>query len=145
MRTLYISTLIFLISCGGTEDENIVLDTEVEQVEKQVEELDTTIENTVNLKEPGIYQEYHPNGQLKIEGLNNMYGNREGIWISFYEDGTKWSETFYSDGIKSGHSVTFFPNGSVRYVGEYQNDERIGTWKFYDDQGNLSNEENFSK
>lgn len=145
MKNLYLFLFILTFSCSGSSNEHIELDSEVGEVEVQEEKQDSVIENKIVLNEPGIYEEFHENGQLKIEGLNNMYGNREGLWVAYYEDGTKWSENFYTDGIKSGHSVTFFPNGNVRYVGEYKNDERVGTWKFYDLEGNLTNEENFSK
>ena len=133
------------MSCAGTEGDEIELESDVSETQEKTSTLDTVVENTVNTSEPGIYQEYHQNGQLKIEGLNNIYRNREGLWVSYYDDGTKWSENFYSNGIKSGHSVTFFPSGNVRYVGEYRNDERFGTWKFYDEQGNLTNEEKFTQ
>jgi antitoxin component YwqK of YwqJK toxin-antitoxin module len=39
--------------------------------------------------------------------------------------------------------VTFFPNGKIRYVGEYKDDEKSGNWKFYDEAGLLISEENY--
>lgn len=145
MKFLYILPLFLIVSCSGAEEDNLDLESEIEDYQENVTTPDTAVTPAENINQPGNYQEFHPNGALKIEGLNNMYGNREGLWAAFYEDGTKWSENFYSNGVKSGHSITFFPNGNVRYVGEYRNDERIGVWKFYDEEGNITGEENFSK
>lgn len=144
MKYLAFCSLIFLLSCNGSEEQSIEIESDSNVVVNEEVETDTVSEK-VNTKAPGKYEEFHPNGQLKIEGLNNMYGNREGLWVAYYEDGTKWSETYYSNGIKSGHSVTFFPSGTIRYVGEYKNDERVGTWKFYDETGKLTSEEKFQK
>ena len=55
----------------------------------------------------------------------------------------KWSETVYSAGNKNGPSITFYPNGKIRYVGEYTNDDKSGEWKFYDEAGNVVKTENY--
>ena len=78
-----------------------------------------------------------------MEGKLNANGNRDGLWISYYENGTKWSESYYDDGSREGHSLSFFPSGQTRYIGEYKNDKKIGVWKFYDEDGELFKEETF--
>ena len=132
---LLLIPLSFLFSCGQ-EDEEQIENTEI-TTEEIVEEI------VADPNAPGDYEEYYPNGALKIKGKNNSEGNREGLWISYYDNGIKWSESYYDNGIKNGHSLTFFPNGGIRYVGEYDNDVKIGTWKFYDETGELVNEEEF--
>lgn len=89
------------------------------------------------------YEEFYEGGALKIEGDFDENQKRNGLWISYYEDGTKWSESFYVHGLKDGHSVTFYPNGSVRYVGEYKDDIQTGNWRFFDESGELAREENY--
>lgn len=101
-----------------------------------------TIDNTP-VENPAEHIEYHPNGQVKIKGRMNKAGERHGLWVSYYDNGTKWSESYYVDGERDGHSLTFYPNGRVRYIGEYKNDIKVGNWKFYDEEGNLTKEENF--
>lgn len=87
--------------------------------------------------------EYHPNGNIKMEGRLNEKGQRDGLWISYYENGTKWSESYYVDGLRDGHNLSFFPNGRIRYVGEYKNDKKVGTWKFYNEDGSFATEETY--
>lgn len=89
------------------------------------------------------YQELYPDGRIKIEGNYDSDQKRSGLWISYYENGLKWSETVYSAGNKNGHSITFYPNGKIRYVGEYTNDDKSGEWKFYDEAGNVVKTENY--
>ncbi|NOQ73820.1 MAG: hypothetical protein GQ574_17565 [Crocinitomix sp.] len=89
------------------------------------------------------YQEFHETGELKIEGNYDDNEARHGLWVSYYETGIKWSESHYTHGTRNGHSITFFPNGKVRYVGEYTDDKQVGHWVFYDEEGNIVKEEDY--
>ncbi|MCB9224667.1 MAG: hypothetical protein R2780_00080 [Crocinitomicaceae bacterium] len=135
---LHIALVLFLISCSDEEKKGIVeIETSIDESEIVKPEIVDTI------SKPGETVEYHPNGAVKIRGKLNEMGQREGLWISYYDNGVKWSESYYVNGILDGHSLTFFPNGKVRYVGEYKNGEKSGTWKFYDELGEFVKEENF--
>jgi len=146
MKNFFFIPLLFLISCNSSQDstaeteapEEII--TEDHQPSNQVEETLVTPEET---SLAGDYIENYPSGKLKMEGKLNANGNRDGLWISYYENGTKWSESYYDDGSKEGHSLSFFPSGQTRYIGEYKNDKKIGVWKFYDEDGELFKEETF--
>lgn len=118
-----------LVACQSTE----------EQSENHTES--KVANTTAEPKKPAekgvkIHREYHENGQLKMEGPM-VNGKRHGVWISWYENGLKWSETTFSHGIKSGRTVTYYDNGMMRYNGEYANDERVGVWHFYNEEGKL--------
>ena len=89
------------------------------------------------------YQEFHETGELKIEGNFDDNEARHGLWVSYYETGIKWSESHYSHGNKEGHSITFYPSGKVRYLGEYADDNQVGHWTFYDEEGNVVKEEDY--
>lgn len=138
MRTITFSILsLFLIACAGNHEET-------EPNREETAESDSIVDlsdgqSTVSDK----VTEYHPNGNIRMEGKLNENGERDGLWISYYDDGSKWSESYYNNGLKDGHSITFFPNGQVRYVGEYKNDQKVGTWTFYDESGELVTEETF--
>lgn len=93
--------------------------------------------------DPNAYNEYYENGQLKIEGTYDENKQRTGLWVSYYENGIVWSKSYYLDGKKNGHSITFFPSGKVRYVGEYKDDEMSGNWTFKDEQGNVVDEKTY--
>ena len=133
--------LIILISCSGSEEEEngVEIETTINEV---VEDTTTTVAPDT-LTKSGETVEYHPNGAVKMRGKLNDNGMRHGLWISFYDNGIKWSEAYYIDGVLDGHSITFFPNGKVRYIGEYKNGDKTGTWKFYDEAGELVKEENY--
>ena len=133
MRSIFfLSIIALLFSCKGSDIENS------ESTEK-----DTTVAITLDATSSDKTVEYHPNGNIKMEGNLNDDGLRQGLWIAYYENGTKWSESYYVDGIRDGHSLSFFPNGRVRYVGEYKNDIKVGTWKFYNEDGSLATEETY--
>jgi antitoxin component YwqK of YwqJK toxin-antitoxin module len=92
----------------------------------------------------GIYTEYYPGRKkIKIQGAQNNEKQREGKWVFFSETGLELSITYYKNGKRTGHSIVKYPNGSLRYVGEYENDQMIGVWKFYDEKGNLTQEKDY--
>lgn len=146
MKYLFYFPIILLFSCSSNEETQVTSEEPIEEVTQSNSEIETESLDSVVASEPslaGNYQENYPNGALKIEGETNAKGNRDGLWISYYEDGTKWSESYYNDGSKEGHTLSFFPNGQARYVGEYKNDLKTGTWKFYAEDGELIKEESF--
>ena len=112
------------------ESEN---ETQVEQPEDLIERM------------PNFYREYFPGKkQIKLMGPLDSEGNRHGAWESFFEHGQKNSATYFVHGKKDGHSIVYYPNGATYYMGEYKNDQKIGVWKQFDEQGNLISQEDFS-
>ncbi len=101
------------------------------------------VESSKEKTEPVIQQsptdevdvvEHYENGVVKIQG-KSVDGKRVGTWESFFENGYKWSEVEYANGVKKGPVVVFYKNGMMRYQGRYYNDERAGLWTFYDTTG----------
>ncbi len=132
---LYILLFTSIYSCSSDQEE-VVLETQTEPVEIEVEQSDIGIS-------PGEFIEYHPNGNIKMKGRYNSDKEREGLWISYYDNNVKWSESYYVNGKRDGHSLTFFPNGQIRYRGEYDMEKKVGTWTFYSESGEIINEENY--
>jgi antitoxin component YwqK of YwqJK toxin-antitoxin module len=129
-KLLYLFICISLISCGEKE-------------EKQKQEPTVEAEELVVI-ENGKYTEYYPGRkQVKFEGNQDDDKQRHGKWVFYGEDGTEISTAFYDHGIKHGHSVVRYPNGTIHYYGEYNYDEKIGVWKTYDDKGKLIEEKDF--
>ena len=90
------------------------------------------------VEENGRYTEWYPGHQhIKISGRKNQEGQRTGVWKYFSEQGIELSITLYNNGLKEGHTIVKHPNGALRYTGEYLNDEPIGEWKFYNEEGQL--------
>ena len=133
--------LVFSCACGGENKKNIVIETKLDDKEA-IESTQNNNQNSTEIK-PGEYFEYHESGGIKIKGFYNDNLLREGLWVSYYENGTKWSEAYYVDGKRDGHNLTFYPNGKVRYIGEYKNDLKFGEWSFYDENGNLTKTEKY--
>ena len=86
---------------------------------------------------------YYPNRKVEMSGTYKN-AKRDGYWVSFYENGNKWSEGNYRDGMAEGRRTTYFESGKVRYTGEYLNNRRVGKWQFYDEAGNLLKEVDFT-
>ena len=141
---LITALLLGMIACGDASTEKQIPE-KIQQPEPSTANppVNTSPNGSNTGLKQGEYLEYYPSGILKIKGFHNQALNRDGLWISYYEEGTKWSESYYLDGKRDGHSITFYPNGQIRYVGEYKKDEKIGTWTFYDEAGNLTHEEKY--
>jgi hypothetical protein len=130
MKMFLFIALIFIASCKE----------EVQPVDQEPNpELP---ENLVESFQQGEYlymKHYYPNGQVKMEG-NEKDGKREGKWVSWYEDGTPWSETWFQSDVRHGKTVVWLENGSKYYEGEYSQDKPSGIWLFYDETGNVIKE-----
>lgn len=93
---------------------------------------------------PNMYREYFPGKkQVKITGPLDNEGKRHGTWESFFENGQKNSATYYVHGVREGHSIVYYPNGAIFYYGEYKNDEKVGLWKTFNENGELASEDSF--
>ena len=97
-------------------------------------------------REDGQYREWYPgHKQLKLTGREDSQGRRTGVWKMFTPEGYDIAITVYKAGKRHGHIIVYHPNGAIHYTGEYEEDERIGEWKFYDENGKYVKTENFSK
>lgn len=116
-----------------------------EKTEEQTTEKQEKIESLVEIKN-GIYTEYYPGRkQIKFQGEQDNMGNRHGKWTFYSERGLELSSTHYEHGKKHGASFAKYPNGTLHYMGEYENDKEVGVWKMYDEKGNLVTEKDYSK
>jgi antitoxin component YwqK of YwqJK toxin-antitoxin module len=82
------------------------------------------------------------NGAIQMRGMRKD-SKRIGVWKSWYEDGTPWSETTFKDGKKNGKTTTWYENGKKRYEGFFTNDEESGTWVIYDENGVLIKQQHY--
>lgn len=97
-------------------------------------------------EENGRYNEWYPgHKQVKKTGRKNSKGEKTGVWKMFSEQGYELSIHVYRDGKLHGDVIVYHPNGALNYNGEYYEGERVKTWKFYDENGNLIKEEDFGE
>jgi antitoxin component YwqK of YwqJK toxin-antitoxin module len=128
----FITALMF--SCKNEEKQ-----AEVEQPQE-----DDYVVVQGEVKPGEMYHEitYYRSGSVKMEG-NKIDDKREGRWMSFFENGNPWSETHFQNGLKHGPTTVWFPHGIKYYEGQYENDRSVGTWKFFNEDGEFIKEENF--
>lgn len=100
-------------------------------------------------EEPGKYLAksifYYENGQKRVEGNYNAEGKKHGKWAYWYENGNKWSEGFFTEGLDDKKRTTWHENGKLHFTGRLENGKRIGIWKFYDENGNVTKELDYNK
>lgn len=122
-----------------------------------------------NGKWDGLSKVYHPNGELNMVG-SYTDGLKVGDW-KIYSKTTPYLESQglkgylyiemeykddysldeyedlntkdFTDGIKEGSYKRYYSNGNIEEEGMYKNDQKVGTWKKYSFDGELSEEENF--
>ena len=135
MKFLFIisTIIIILFSCSSNETA------------RKKKTATQEIENLVDIKD-GIFTEYYPGKkQIKFQGPQDENGARDGKWTFYSEKGFELGISNYTHGKKDGVSIVKYPNGVLHYFGEYANDEMIGTWKTYDQQGKIVSEKDYSK
>ncbi len=103
-----------------------------------------------------VQNEYYPDGKIKIsamfrngvpEGLKREYkadGNIEKAYL--YKNGVITGEGIVKeDGNRSGHWKDFYPDGSLKAEGNYDNGKQIGDWKYYHANGKIEQIGKFTK
>lgn len=141
MKTRFLTTLLILtglLSCMESsetaENKNIQRDT-IQTDFIFTETKDSVIQN-------GEYIKYYKNGVIEMRGMM-ADGKREGVWKSWYEDGSPWSETTFKEGKKNGKTTTWYGNDNKRYEGFYANDIEAGRWTFWAENGKIQSTQNY--
>lgn len=110
------------------------------------------------------WEEFYADGIRKAQGTY-VNGKRDGYWWFYYSDGSLkqhaefkndkiegWcynynespqliNEGEYHLGVKEGYHKTY-KNGNLESEGKYIHNKKWGTWKYYDTDGKLINQEN---
>lgn len=134
----------FLWGCESPQSAEPSQEIEVSTEHYESEIQSQVLEETVNLKpSKSEFIEKYPNGKLKTEGHFDENGERQGTWYSYYESGIKWSQSEYKAGLKEGATAVYYPNGNIRYKGQYKNDQKIGHWEFFDENGQPTQSQDF--
>jgi len=79
---------------------------------------------------------FYEMGDHKEEG-SYIEGNKEGEWIYYYPNGKVNFRGSYIGGDPNGKHLYFFPNGKLKREEYYELGYEEGTWRTYDDLGNL--------
>ena len=63
--------------------------------------------------------------------------------ISSYKDGTIYIKVDLKNGQKHGRYYEYYPNGEVKKKGRFRKDIQVGTWRYYNDKGELLEKKKF--
>jgi len=86
----------------------------------------------------GYWIKHKPFCEEKIQEGNYVDGKREGLWKSYYSDGSLKSEITYRHGEKYGKAKTYFENGNTAEEGVWLIDKWVNKYKAYYRNGKLS-------
>jgi len=90
----------------------------------------------------GVWVDYYNNGQLRYKGVFND-GKEIGIFKYYYKSGNLEKELLYiEDGVRAKVRV-YYSNKSIKALGDYCVKKRCGTWDYFDDLGNIIIRENY--
>jgi len=86
----------------------------------------------------------YKNGAIIGEGIVKDDGNRDGHWKDFYPDGTLRAEGDYENGKQINEWRYYHSNGTIEQTGKFNKQGKLdGSWKWYFDNGKLLKEENY--
>ena len=86
----------------------------------------------------------YKNGVITGEGIIKEDGNHDGPWKDFYPDGSLKAEGNYDNGKQTGEWKYYHANGKIEQVGKFNKQGKFeGTWKWYFDNGQLLKEESY--
>jgi len=93
----------------------------------------------------GEFQEWYKTGQKLEEGIKKR-GKNIGEWISWHENGQKSEKLNYNqNGVKDGLQILWYENGQKSIEERLENGKRDGKLYYWDTQGDVYLERNFSK
>jgi len=87
-----------------------------------------------HLEAEGIYREYHPNGQLFIEGQYRR-GRQHGEWTYWFDNGQVNRKATYNDGKPDGAWEVFRADGTLSAKRSFKDGLRDGAWVTYEATG----------
>lgn len=74
-----------------------------------------------------------------------QYGLMDGLQTTTYSDGTPNMTANFAEGLLNGELKSWYPNGQLRYVRQYQAGKRVGLEAIYYPDGSLSRKGNLNQ
>lgn len=102
----------------------------------------------------GVHQQFDEDGNpissqlyrddiLLAEGLYDDRGRKQGEWKYYYPDGTLKAIGDYVDDMRMNQWKYFYEDSTLEQVGRYYYDVPDGTWRWYFEDGELRKEQEF--
>lgn len=97
-----------------------------------------------NGKQHGLRKGYFKSGRLRFV-QNYNHGNKEGEYLSYYENGQLESKKNYRNDTEyvDGPALEFYENGKPKVIGTGVNGLKQGEWKYYNAEGQLIKVSNY--
>ena len=67
-------------------------------------------------------------------------GNKQGAWLSYYQNGQLEYKGNFKKGKKEGAWVWYWSNGQLSSEGNYEDDKQFGFWNDYNKDGTVNKE-----
>ena len=96
-----------------------------------------------NGQKNGLFVEYYNNGKMKYEG-RYVYGIKDGVHSEWLENGNKISSINFLNGNLNGVYSEWYPNGKKKYEGNYQTGNKEGTFTEFYENGNQKSKSEYS-
>jgi len=87
-----------------------------------------------NGEKEGLWIYWYNNGQKSSEG-NYINGNYDGLWTNWDENGQKFLQNYYKYGKKEGLWIEWYENGQKLSEGKYKNGEEERLWTNWYENG----------
>ncbi len=93
------------------------------------------------------FLDYYINGNLQSTGFYQTAKEEveEGAFTFYSEDGDMTKIINYKNGEKNGHYTRFFTDKQIKFEGDYLDNEKDGTWKWYHKNGRPCAVEEYKK
>jgi len=98
-----------------------------------------TVDNGLYINEEQVYKN-------ELEEEISINKEKEGFWICWYEDRSKYSEQTYKNGKKEGYYISWYVNGQLnarnshvsikQSEGNWKDEKQDGLWTFWYKNGN---------
>lgn len=90
------------------------------------------IEKSINIIAPKDIKTQNLNSIEKPQGRNGKY-------ITYYDNGNKWVELFFVNGLREGTQYSWHKNGKIKSELNYANGKKNGSQKWWKKDGKILN------
>ncbi|MBE7412301.1 MAG: hypothetical protein L6Q54_13215 [Leptospiraceae bacterium] len=89
-------------------------------------------------------KQYFTYGKKRVFWIQtDIWGNEDGLYERFYENGNLEEKGYYDSGYKTGNWEKYFIDGKKEYSGSYHKDLKIKEWIFYYPSGLVEAKETY--
>ena len=95
------------------------------------------IEHYAMGKRTGEWKVFSAETGILLEERNYLNDKLNGLYKTYYIDGSVSLEQNYLDGKLNGRSTAYYPKNVISSMGNYLKGQRIGSWDFFDTKGKI--------